>query len=267
MEPASSEDRSSDEESEDSETQDKQNNPPSSPSNPSSPSGSEGPSSEPSSWSESQLETLKKHEKYHSEMLDIVNTLISKGPTDSLKVLPVPRPSLQSVQSKGTRTKDTGDGKEAGDETDIRKLEEIWRDLLKEGEHSNSDYSKFTNLDKLAEELKKRYKTIVHEKCPLLGGYIEYGRLVNKAHKTFRENKLKGIAAEKIESKWCDWLKKNVEESVPYINKIRNVSDILANYKKFYKLAVPFAQIYRNKNDLKKLLRKDKEVAAFWTEN
>jgi hypothetical protein len=155
----------------------------------------------------------------------------------------------------------------------IKELEKKWRKCYCEGDWAPSmECNDYSTIGEMKPDLQKGYTFFNGGgKFSTLGGYIAYGCFVDEARRLFsRRQEVRrrffGRGANSVtdEKHFSIWLKDNIGKSVSWISKIRNVSRILKDYKKFYKLRVPFSQIYSNKNELEELLKYDAGVAAFW---
>lgn len=100
---------------------------------------------------------------------------------------------------------------------------------------------------------------MIISKARLLWTALNVGHWLNMCHRLFElgQSEINGDIS------WCAWVKKNSGLSYTYAVKYMKVVEMLDPFKKFAQVAVSFDFIYRNRNNIKEML-KNPEVAEEW---
>ncbi len=212
-------------------------------------------------WSDEQLTGLEDHENYYTKqveyyrkMVEYINELRDHGKDQATvpKVPTPPKTPLSKILKPAVQVNDK-----------LSRLQEY----LKQKIVNNPAKNKFVEIEVKSDRLKD-FETPIkaglislkHGKVVLLQAKLSYAKLLSSAQVVFKNEKKSKVH----EENWYKWLA-NVTDCIDtsYFRKLIAMHKILLNYPKFKNLCISFDELYKKRNDIKKLLL-DENLAREW---
>lgn len=210
-------------------------------------------------WDEQDVEMLNTHLNYHSEMVTVIQSLISGGPDGATYIPKRPAGNLNHLLFAFRPAKSAkliGSGLQAYLVSHICN-EEITGDI----DQMSTEISKATSLGSITDHLITGFKLLKHQHVKTLSLSIRYGTWLNSAFELFDLDKQSG----KIKNiTWAKWLVENVGIKDSYGRKLRDIAKLLGQYPHFHKLGLSFSEVYQRRNEIKLALSCYPDIAAYW---
>ena len=206
-------------------------------------------------FTENEIEILQENIVYHRTMVGFIELLSHEGPA-FLKIPKPPKRSLKLLFEPATHSK-----RLTGHELHTF----LVKNLATSGDFSCpriEEIGDFIDLQSVIPPLKTGYSILKKHNSTLLAVSLDYGNWLNVAFELHSIEKLTG----KVTLSWADWMNENIGISVTYAQKLREISKLLKDHRKFRQLGLSFGEIYQNRKQIQALLVLHKEYSEFWKE-
>ena len=199
------------------------------------------------------MQTIQDHKQYHLDMHDYLEDLEYYGPS----VMKPKKPKNNLSETTKTKERLYGDQLHAYLKDNCKTIDDKVIPQIPVA----------SSLENVKECLVKGKQVLNNLRSKTMAACIDYGSQLNLAFAMY-ETAVKDAAKEgRRMVPFKQWIVANVGISDGYARKLRRVSEILGQYRRFRKLGLPFSEVYSRVRDIENLLLSNPVAKQYWSTN